>query len=166
VKKLISIGVALALLALVVVPIGVAAQEPCSYGNVTPTTYAKIPFAILQTGLMLVGDLMGPISDILDAMDVALPLDLADVAPIFDAVAEWTGGPLSWTVDMLGWGLGMFGGLFEGVGCILTDMGVELPFDLGAVGDIFNLVACGLFTPFVCEVEGVGWNPCGADPCS
>ena len=166
-KKLISIGVVLAIVAMVVLPVSAAAQgEPCAYGNVTPTTYAKIPFAILQTGLMLGGDLMGPISQILDGMGVELPLDLGTLGPIFDALAEWTGGPLSWTVDMLAWGLGMFGSLFAGFGCILTAMDVALPFDLGMVGEMFSLIACGLFTPFVCEVEGVGWNPCGADPCA
>jgi hypothetical protein len=43
VKKLISIGVALALLTMVVVPGAVAAYT-------TPDTYAKVPFAIIQSG--------------------------------------------------------------------------------------------------------------------
>ena len=50
-KKLISIGVALALLAMVVVPGAVAAYTP-------PVTYAKVPFAIIQSGFELIGDLL------------------------------------------------------------------------------------------------------------
>jgi len=53
VKKLISIGVVLALVAIVVLPIGVAAQ--CEYDGIVPATYAKIPFAIIQSGFHLVG---------------------------------------------------------------------------------------------------------------
>jgi hypothetical protein len=30
----------------------------CDYGGAAPTTYAKIPFAIIETGLMLVGDII------------------------------------------------------------------------------------------------------------
>jgi hypothetical protein len=125
VKKLISIGIALALLAMVVLPVGVAAYTE-------PPTFAKVPFAILQSGLELLGDLLTTL-----APELNLPLW---IAPLMDPIAAWTGGPLSWTVDMLGWGVGL-------VGSILT----ALPVDLGLpvwLPDIVNTVACSLFTPF------------------
>ena len=53
-KKLISIGVAVALLAMVVLPVAVAADECYT----TPATYAKIPFAIVQSGFQLVGSIL------------------------------------------------------------------------------------------------------------
>lgn len=135
-KKLISIGVALALLTMAVLPIGVAAYTP-------PSTFAKVPFAILQSGLELVGDLLGTL---------AVPLNLPEwIAPLLDPIAAWTGGPLSWTVDMLGWGVGL-------VGSVLA----ALPTDLGLppwLGGIIDTIACGLFTPFG-NVTAPPFAPC------
>jgi hypothetical protein len=71
VKKLISIGVALALLAMVVLPVGVAA-------DIQPSSYAKIPFAIIGSLFEMIGDLLG------------------------------LAGPLAWSVDMLAWGVALF----------------------------------------------------------
>jgi len=143
VKKLISIGVALAILALVVMPIGAAAQCPDT-GFTYPTTYAKIPFAILQSGLELVGDILGPL-----ATTLGLPAWLVDVV---NTIAPWTGGPLSWTVDMMAWGLSLVATI---LGPLTTVMGLPtwLP---GLVSDI----ACGLFTPFTCNVTGPAFAPC------
>ena len=67
--------------------------------GVVPQTYAKIPFAILESGLALVGSLLATL-----APTLGLPDWLDDVVL---SIAPWTGGPLSWTVDMLGWGLGL-----------------------------------------------------------
>lgn len=162
-KKLVSVGVALGLLAMVVLPLGVGAQ--CEYNDVKPTTYAKIPFAILETGVMMGGELLGELGPILEDMGMELPIDLASVAPLLDIVAEWTGGPLAWTVDFLAWGLGMVGEMVGALDCVLDDLGMDLGMTLGPLGEMFELMACSLFTPFVCEPEGTGWNPCGADPC-
>jgi hypothetical protein len=60
VKKLISIGVALALLTMAVVPAVTAAQ--CDYDGIEPDTYAKIPFAILESGFHMVGQFLGGFS--------------------------------------------------------------------------------------------------------
>jgi len=150
VKKLISIGVALAVLAMVVLPIGVAAQCPSS--NYTyPTTFAKIPFAIIQSGLEMTGDLMGDLGPILAAAGIELPLDLGLLTPILDTVAGWAGGPLSWTVDMLGWGISILSAI---VGALPADMGVPV-----WVGDLLNAVVCSIFTPFDCVV-GDPFVPC------
>jgi hypothetical protein len=97
VKKLISIGVALALLAMVVLPLGVGAD------SVVPTTYAKIPFAIVQSGFYLVGCMLGDLGPILTALGVALPggLTLDSFQPILNMMGDWVGTPLAWSVDMM-----------------------------------------------------------------
>jgi hypothetical protein len=148
VKKLISIGVALAVLALVVLPVGAAAQceyDPGGgYGVIVPDTYAKIPFAILESGLAMVGGLLGTLAPVL-----SLPDWLDDI--VF-AIAPWTGGPLSWTVDMLGWGLAL-------VGDILAPLASTLGLP-DWLDDLVYGIACGLFTPFTCNVTGAAFDPC------
>jgi hypothetical protein len=144
VKKLISIGVALAVLAMVVLPLGAAAQ--CDYEGITPTTYAKIPFAIIQSGLYLVDSLLGVL-----AVPLSLPSWLA-TSHMFQTMGDWAGGPLGWTVDMMGWGLGI-------VGSILA----VLPSDLGLpvwLPDIVNTITCQLFAPWNCNVTGADFVPC------
>jgi hypothetical protein len=125
VKKLISIGVALALLTMAVLPGAVGAYTE-------PQTFAKIPFAILQSGLEMVGSLMTTL-----APTLGLPDYLDD---IINTIAPWTGGPLSWTVDMLGWGLAL-------VGDVLTSLATTLGLP-DWLDDLVNTIACGLFTPF------------------
>jgi len=144
VKKLISIGVALALLTMVVLPAAVAAQ--CEYDGVAPTTYAKIPFTIIQTGLMLVGDIIGALPE-----DMGIPAWIADVT---DAMAPWAGGPLSWTVDMLAWGVSLLGSIL-----VVVEPLLGLPEDLDLVG-LMNTIACSLFQPFSCNITGADFDPC------
>jgi hypothetical protein len=126
VKKLISIGVALALLTLAVLPGAAAAYTE-------PTTFSKVPFAILQSGIELLGG-------ILDSLGTTLGLPTWLNSALLNPIGAWTGGPLSWTVDMLGW-------FFHLIGSILT----ALPTSLGVPSwatDIVNTIACGIFTPF------------------
>jgi len=104
VKKLISIGVVLALLALVVLPLGVgAAGNP----TVVPATYAKIPFAIVQSGFYLIGCTLGSLDTILTGMGVSLPFSLTDLKPIMFNLGDWAGVPLAWSVDMMIAGIGL-----------------------------------------------------------
>ncbi len=158
-KKLISIGIALALLAIAIVPGAVAAQTDCAYdtpgygdGYIEPDTYAKIPFAIIESGLWMVGDMMGSLQTILEAAGFGLPLDLSDVSPVLFSIAGFAGGPLSWTVDFLGWGVGMLSPLLGG----LADAGLGIPT---WVGDLVDAIVCHIFAPFDC-VEGTTWDPC------
>ena len=141
-KKLISIGVALALLTMAVVPGAVAAQ---TYDD--PDTFAKIPFAIIQSGLELVGDLL----DIL-VTPLALPTWLNSA--LMDPIASWAGGPLAWTVDMLGWGAALGGKLMALVAPLL---GETMPIDLEA---LMNIVACSLFEGYQ-PISANFTNPCG-----
>ena len=148
-KKLISIGVALAVLALVVLPIGAAAQCEYEYGDpavtVVPDTYAKIPFAILESGLGMVANILAALPT-----DLGLPTWLPDIVM---AIAPWTGGPLSWTVDMMGWGLSL-------VGTVLCSIGGTLGLPEW-IGPLVNTIACRMFTPFVCNVTTAPpFNPC------
>ena len=143
-KKLISIGVALALLTMVVVPGAVAAYDP-------PDTYAKVPFAIIESGLVLVGTLL----DILQTADMGLP-DWLD-SDLMNPIAEWAGGPLSWTVDMLAWGMGLGGDVLV----LLEDLLEDLPIDLG---ELFNTMACGLMTCWSGTNCTGNFTPCPETP--
>ena len=138
-KKLISIGVALALLAIVVVPVCVSADtvDACPpLANYTyPTTFAKIPFAILQSGLDLVSNILTPSL----ASTLGVPSWVSDVVK---TIAPWTGGPLSWTVDMLGWGMATLGNILGPLASTLS-----LPDWLAPT---INKLACALFTPYTC----------------
>jgi hypothetical protein len=137
VKKLISIGVVLALLAIVVVPSAVAAYDE-------PQTYAKIPFAIVASGFSL-------LETIWPDLDTALGMNMPWLTTVFGALGDWAYGPLSWTVDMLAWGLGVGGTVIDALSGVLT-----LPFP---VGDLLNSIACACFAPFG-NITGAAWNPC------
>ena len=122
-KKLISIGVALALLTMAVVPGAVAAYTP-------PDTYAKVPFAILASGFELLETLWPD-------LDEALGMDMLWLETVFGELGSWTRGPLSWTVDMLAWGLGLGADIMDALDPVIGPL--PLP-----VGDLLNDVACGL----------------------
>ena len=129
-KKLISIGVALALLAMVVLPVGVAAYE-------VPDTYAKVPFAILASGLEMVGQLL----DVL-AVELGLPAWLN--SNVTGIIADWTAGPLSWTVDMLSWGFWLGGAVLSSLDALIVSMNIALPLNMADVAVVMNTIACGL----------------------
>ncbi len=124
-KKLISIGVALALLTMAVVPGAVAAYE-------TPPTYSKVPFAIIASGFELLANLWPD-------LDAALGMDMLWLEGVFVELGAWSFGPLSWTVDMLAWGLGLGGTIMDALDPVVG------PFPL-PIGDLLNDVACGLLT--------------------
>ena len=133
-KKLISIGIALALLTMAVMP-GVAAAQ-----YTPPDTFAKVPFAIVQSGFELVGSLLDALGT-----DLGLPDWLDSV--LMDDIGGWAGGPLSWTVDMLGWGISLVGSVVAALDPIIAPI-ADLPFPLTDLASVFDTVACGLFTPF------------------
>jgi hypothetical protein len=147
VKKLISIGVALALLTMMVMPALVAAQEECpDIGYTYPTTFAKIPFAIVESGFHLVGQLMDTLAEPLGLPEWLTP-------DLFDTIGGWAGGPLGWSVDMLGWGLGLVGAVL----LALQDADLGLPDWLPGV---VNTITCQIFTPYSCNITGVAFDPC------
>jgi len=123
VKKLISVGVALALLTMVVVPGAVAAQD------IEPDTYSKIPFAIVGSGIVLVGQIVDAMGDTID-----LPFD---IVAITELVGPWTAEDLAWSVDMLAWGVNLFGELWP----TLDEM---LGIGYEDLGDVMVDVADGL----------------------
>ena len=140
-KKLISIGVALALLAMVVVPGAVVAQDE-------PGTYSKTPFGILGTGIMLIGDLLAEAQNIVDAMDIDLGFNLGDVGPITNLVGNWTGVNLAWMTDMTAWSMVVVGDVVQQGAVALDAMGIDLGMDLGPVADIFYVVGARLWDPW------------------
>jgi hypothetical protein len=144
VKKLISIGVALALLTMAIVPASAAAYTE-------PPTYAKTPFAIIQAGMELVAGILTSAGDVLGIPDW--------VAPIVEDVGGFAGEPLAWSVDMVGWGISLVGDVMAAAQGLVEGMGMELPVDLGEVATLFDTIACGLFTPWT-EVVAPPLDPC------
>jgi len=142
VKKLISIGVALALLTMAVVPSAVAAYDP-------PPTYSKVPFAIIASGFQLLENLWPD-------LDAALGMDMLWLGNVFGELSDWTFGPLSWTVDMLAWGVDLTGKVLDAVPMI-TDM---LPEGLDLVA-LFETIACGLLTCWSSSNCTGQFDPCG-----
>ena len=127
-KKLISIGVAVALLVTFMAPVAVAADYP-------PPTYAKIPFTIVGEGIAMLGDLVS-------MADAKLGLGLGfDVAQFTDPISAYVQGPLSLTMDMMAWGMYALAGL---AGPVIT----EFAPDMGWIGDLLNDLWCYFFTPF------------------
>ena len=141
-KKLISIGVALALLTMAVVPGAVAAYED-------PETYSKVPFAIIASGFDLLANLWPD-------LDVALDTGLPWLTGVFTELADWTGGPLSWTVDMLAWGIDLTGKVVAAVPMITDMLPVGLDLDV-----IFGELACGLMTAWGASNVTGQFAPCG-----
>jgi hypothetical protein len=146
VKKLISVGVALALLTMAIMP-GVAAAQ-----YTEPDTFAKTPFAIIESGFVLVGILLDALGG-----DLGLP-DWLD-SGLMNDIGGWAGGPLSWTVDMLGWGISLVGDVIGALDPIISPI-ATLPFALSDLSGIFDTIACGLFTPFG-GVVAPPFDPCG-----
>jgi hypothetical protein len=150
VKKIISIGVALALLTMVVVPGAAAAYTP-------PETYSKVPFAIVQSGFELIGILITAAGS-----EMGLP-DWLNAALMND-IGGWAGGPLSWTVDMLAWGIALTGDVVAALDPIITAVAGELPIDLIDLADVFDTVACGLMTCWSATNCTGDFDPCGLLP--
>ena len=144
-KKLISIGVALALLTMAVVPGAVAAYDP-------PATYSKVPFAIVASGIELIGDIVTEIPMIADALPEGL-----DIAAITGLIGPWVNGPLSWSVDFLSWGLELGAEIWE-----LADSA----FDIGLpeVGDILYIMSCKLLTCWSATNCTGTFVPCASIP--
>jgi hypothetical protein len=148
VKKVISIGVALALLAMVIVPATVGAAAP------EPETYAKIPFAIIGQAFYM-------LQDVLTQLQVGgiLPPDFDWVPDLMPTLGDFVAVPLSWTVDMTGWGISLGGSVLASLQGVFDAMGIDLGFNLGAFQDVFDTIACALFQPWA-PVSGTPFDPC------
>ena len=143
-KKLISIGVALALLTMVVVPVTVAADYPDD-----PGAYSKTPFGILGTGIQLIGELLGDLQPILTAADIDLPFDLATFTPITNRVGNWTGSNLAWMTDMTAWSMVLVGDVAKTSVPLLAAFGVdEETLPVADMADMFYVVAARLWDPW------------------
>ena len=115
-------------MAMVVLPVGAAAYT-------TPPTYSKVPFAIVQSGFELVGKILTAVGPSIGAIPAWLNEDL------MNTIGGWAGGPLSWTVDMLAWGLDLGATIWASVGPVLGIEEADMP-----LGAILSGLACGLLT--------------------
>jgi len=143
VKKLISIGVALALLVTFMVPVAVAAED-----IVDPGTFSKTPFGILGSGIQLIGDLLGDLQPIISEV-AELPIDLADLTPIMDKVGGWTAVDLAWMTDMTAWSMVLVGDVAKSSVGLLGALGVdEETLPMGDVADMLYVVGARLWDPW------------------
>ena len=145
-KKLISIGIALALLTMAVVPAAVAADLPD-----TPVTYSKTPFAILGGGIALVGQVLALAQPILTAAKIVLPFDLSTVTPITELVGKAVWVNLAWLTDMTAWSMVLGGDVVQKTGGIIEAVAPgALPagFKLSDVSEIFYVVAARMWDPW------------------
>jgi len=116
VKKLISIGVALALLTMAVVPVAVAADYPDD-----PGAYSKTPFGVLGSALGLVSDIVEDLASAIDGF--GLPVTAAELAGVLDTVGDWTGVNLAWLTDMTGWSMVVVGDVVSVIEPLADTMG-------------------------------------------
>ena len=141
-KKLISIGVALALLTMVVVPVGVAAQD-----IEDPGTFSKTPFGILGSGIQLVGGIINDLADMID--EFGLPIAAVDLASVVNTVGGWTGTDLAWMTDMTAWSMVLVGDVAKTSAPVLEVLGIDaetLPVE--DIADIFYVVGARLWDPW------------------
>jgi hypothetical protein len=132
VKKLICIGVALALLAMAVVPVAVAADyTPTVYNS----TYSKIPFGILSTGIALLANL----TDVL-AVPLSLPTWLPDA---LNPIADWVGGPFAWLTELTAWSMVTVGDVVAKASGLLSTFGVTI--DISGVSNLTYVIANRIF---------------------
>jgi hypothetical protein len=135
VKKLISIGVALALLAMVVVPVAVAADT-----YTPPVNYSKIPFQILGTGVEMVGNLV-------NALGVSL--GTLNITAITGTVAPWIEGPFSWLTELTGWTMVAVGDVVGAAADVVGAVaGNSTAAYLTDIQPVFYTMAARLFDPW------------------
>ena len=122
------------------------APLPATDEYITPSTYSKIPFAIVQSGFTLVGKIL----DITSWPSMPSLLNLS----LVEEISGWIGGPLSWTVDMLAWGLSLAADIWTPL---------DDTFDIGfpVISDVLDTVACGLLTCWNDTPCTGNFTPCG-----
>jgi len=117
VKKLISIGVALALLTMAVVPVAVGAA---GYPD-DPGAYSKTAFGVLGSAFALVSDIVEDLASAIDGF--GLPVTAAELAGVLDTVGDWTGVNLAWLTDMTGWSMVAVGDVVSVIEPLADTMG-------------------------------------------
>jgi hypothetical protein len=123
--------------------------------GILPSTYAKIPFAIVQSGFYLVGCTLGTLQTLLDDMGVTLPFSLDSLKPVMFNLGDWVGTPLAWSVDMMVAGVGLVKDVLNAI----SSLGVP-DWVVNLVGVIYDdLAKC--YNPTTCNnVSNVYTPPC------
>jgi len=136
VKKLISIGVALALMVTFMVPVAVGADFPTD-----PGAYSKTPFGILGSAIVLVGDIVTDLAAAIDGF--GLPVTAAEIAGVLFSVGDWTGINLAWMTDMTGWSMVAVGDVVTVIEPLAVTMGFE--DYIKPVADVFYVIGARVF---------------------
>lgn len=135
-KKLISIGVALALLVTFMVPVAVGADFPDD-----PGAYSKTPFGILGSAIRLVGDIVTDLTTLIDGF--GLPIAASELAGVLYSVGDWTGINLAWMTDMTGWSMVAVGDVVSVIEPLAATMGFG--DYMKPVADVFYVIGARIF---------------------
>ena len=135
-KKLISIGVALALLVTFMVPVAVGADFPTD-----PGMYSKTPFGILGSAIRLVGDIVTDLATAIDGF--GLPVTAAEISGVLFSVGDWTGINLAWMTDMTGWSMVAVGDVVTVIEPLAATMGFGEY--IKPIADVFYVIGARLF---------------------
>ena len=127
-KKLISIGVALALLTMVVVPTVVAADYPDD-----PGSYSKTPFGVLGTGVELIGEIVDNIPYVSDML-----AEYVDVPVVTELIGTYVGENFAWLTDLTAWTMLTVGDVVYALEPLLETLGAEEY--AGPVEDVFYVL--------------------------
>ena len=151
-KKLISIGVALALMVTFMVPVAVGADE-----IVDPGEYSKTPFGILGSGIQLVGDILLGLSGVIDDFIADFGMTTADIAGVTEDVGYWVGVDLAWMTDMTGWSMVAVGDVVT----VIEPLAVELGFEqyIKPIADIFYVIGARVFDAWGSLIPGGDSDP-------
>ena len=149
-KKLISIGVALALLVTFMVPVAVGADFPDDPGE-----YSKTPFGILGSAIVLVGDIVNDLATTIDGL--GLPVTAAEIAGVLGSVGDWTGINLAWMTDMTGWSMVAVGDVVTVIEPLADTMGFG--DYMKPVADIFYVIGARIFDAWDSLVPGGDSDP-------
>jgi hypothetical protein len=135
VKKIISIGVALALLAMVVVPVAVSADT-----YTPPQSYAKIPFGILGSALELVANIWPSLASGLNITGMDW------IGSVANSTAGWVATPFAWLADLTGWTLAAVGDMLS----VIKPLADTLGFGnyTGPLANMTYVLSARIFDPW------------------
>lgn len=142
-RKLVTISIVIALV-VAMLPAVASADD----GDIRPRTYATIPFAIVGSGLVLLGEIVATILEAVMGTVFGIPRILAGAGNyVADPVADTVNNLTAETADT------------AGEVCEVVDDATSL--NTGGLANILNRIACLLLAPFGSQnYTGADFNPC------
>ncbi len=139
-RKLISVGVGVAMIVALMLPMAVAGDWPDD-----PGAYSKTPFGIMGSVYYLAGDIVIDLSHVLEGV-VGDRIPPEDIAATLHTIGDWHAVNLAWSTDMTGWSMVVVGDVLT----VLTPLADN--FGRGhyvkPVADVYYVVAGRIFDPW------------------